>query len=314
MFRALRGGLARGRSGDRRLGFGIYCAACARQGQLRQKRLFSYGEPPALPTDPDFAISQTEQQPGTGDVMARLATRPALLSLAARCLDNLLPRHCVLCGLPGGPGNLCPACRADLPRPGNVCTACALPVGNSVDTVCGQCLHKPPPWDRVEAALVYRFPVDQLVCRFKFGRDFACGHLLGREMLDAIFSANLQMPDLLAPVPLHRLRHASRTFNQADLLARQVGRGLGVPVHSSLMSRVRRTRAQSGLDAADRKRNTRGAFRCRRRAAQALAGRHVALVDDVMTTGATLLECTRTLRRSGVARVSLWVAARAPAC
>jgi ComF family protein len=245
--------------------------------------------------------------------MARLAIRSALLSLAARCLDNLLPRQCVLCGLSGGPDNLCPACRADLPRPGNVCTACALPLGNSVDTVCGQCLRKPPPWSRVEAALVYRFPVDQLVCRFKFGRDFACGHLLGREMLAAIHGAGLQKPDLLLPVPLHRLRHVSRTFNQADLLARQVGRALKVPVHSNLISRVRRTRAQSGLDAAGRKRNTRGAFRCHREAAQALAGRHVALVDDVMTTGATLLECTRTLRRAGVARVSLWVAARAPA-
>jgi ComF family protein len=245
--------------------------------------------------------------------MARLTIRPALLSLAARCLDNLLPRHCVLCGLPGGPGNLCPSCRADLPRPGNVCTVCALPVGNPGDTVCGPCLRKPPPWDRVEAALVYRFPVDQLVCRFKFGRDFACGHLLGCEMLAAIHGTGLQRPDLVLPVPLHRVRHVSRTFNQADLLARQVGRALGVPVHSSLMSRVRRTRAQSGLDAAGRKRNTRGAFRCHRRAAGVLSGRHVALVDDVMTTGATLLECTRTLRRAGVARISLWVAARAPA-
>lgn len=245
--------------------------------------------------------------------MPRFSIRPALRGAAERCLDALLPRHCVMCGLPGGPGNLCAACRADLPRPGHVCTTCALPVGSGTDDLCGQCLRKPPPWDRVEAALAYRFPVDRLVCRFKFSRDFACGHMLGSELLAAIVAAELRPPDLLVPVPLHRLRHLSRTFNQADLLARQVGQALALPVDSGLLLRTRRTRAQSGLDAAGRKRNTRGAFRCAQQAAGALAGRHVALVDDVMTTGATLLECTRTLRRAGVARVSVWVAARAPA-
>jgi len=238
--------------------------------------------------------------------------QPALRGMAERCLDALLPRHCVMCGLPGGPGNLCTACRADLPRPGNVCAACGLPLSSGRDELCGPCLRKPPPWDRVEAALAYRFPVDRLICRFKFSRDLACGHMLGCELLAAILAAGLQPPELLVPVPLHRQRHLSRTFNQAALLARDVGQALALPVRCSLLLRVRRTRAQSGLDAADRKRNTRGAFRCGRHADEALAGRHVALVDDVMTTGATLLECTRTLRRAGAARVSLWVAARAP--
>jgi len=244
--------------------------------------------------------------------MPCFARRPSLRGLAGCCLDTLLPRHCVMCGLPGGPGNLCTPCRADLPRPGHVCKACALPIGNDRDSLCGQCLRKPPPWERVEAALAYRFPVDRLVCRFKFSRDFACGHMLGCELLAAVRAAGLQPPDLLVPVPLHRLRHLSRTFNQADLLARQVGRALALPVNGSLLLRTRRTQAQSGLDAAGRKRNTHGAFRCGRQAVQALAGRHVALVDDVMTTGATLHECTKTLRRAGATRVSLWVAARAP--
>lgn len=245
--------------------------------------------------------------------MPRLTIRPDLRSAYGRCLDALLPRHCVLCGLPGGPCNLCADCGADLPRPGEVCAACALPAGSGATTLCGQCLRKPPAWERVEAALAYRFPVDRLVCRFKFGRDFACGYMLGCEMVDAIRAAGMPKPDALVPVPLHRLRHVSRTFNQAHLLARQVGRALGLPVHGSLLRRVRRTRAQTGLDATDRKRNTRGAFRCTRQAGRVLAGCHVALVDDVMTTGATLFECTLTLRRAGVARVSLWVAARAPA-
>jgi len=182
-----------------------------------------------------------------------------------------------------------------------------------MDEICGQCLRKPPPWDRVVAALAYRYPVDRLVCRFKFGRDFACGHMLGCELLAAVAATDLPLPELLVPVPLHRRRLLSRTFNQADLLARQLGQALALPLGSSLLLRARPTRAQTGLDAAGRKRNTRGAFRCGPYEATALAGRHVALIDDVMTTGATLLECTRTLRRAGVARVSLWVAARAPA-
>ena len=245
--------------------------------------------------------------------MPRFSIRPALRGTAKRCLDTLLPRHCVMCGLPGGSGNLCAGCRADLPRPGNVCTTCALPVSSGMDEFCGQCLRKPPPWDRVVAALAYRFPVDRLVCRFKFSRDFACGHMLGCELLAALAASEFQPPELLVPVPLHRRRHLSRTFNQADLLARHIGRALALPVGSNLLLRVHPTLAQSGLDAAGRKRNTRGAFRCGQHAGKALAGHHVALVDDVMTTGATLLECTRTLRRAGADRVSLWVAARAPA-
>jgi ComF family protein len=160
------------------------------------------------------------------------------------------------------------------------------------------------------AALAYVNPADWLVCRFKFGRDFSCGQVLGLELLDAISRSDQPPPDLIAPVPLHRARHFSRTFNQADLLARLLGRGMGIPVHSRLLVRNRTTRAQSGLSAAGRRRNIRGAFHCGRELVPANA--HVALVDDVMTTGATLTECTKTLRKGGVARVSVWVAARAP--
>jgi ComF family protein len=229
------------------------------------------------------------------------------------CLDALLPRHCVLCGQPGEHDNLCGPCRADLPRPGHVCAICALPVAGAVDRLCGRCLLKPPPWERATAALAYRYPVDRIACRFKFSRDLACGHLLGCAMLAAIHAEALPLPDLVVPVPLHRLRHVSRTFNQAGLLAGQLGRALGVPVLRTGLLRMRATRAQSGLDAAGRRRNTRGAFRCPGRSRPALAGRHLALVDDVMTTGSTLHECTQTLRRAGVSRVSVWVAARAPA-
>jgi len=229
-----------------------------------------------------------------------------------RLLDGLLPRHCVLCGWPSGCRNLCADCSADLPTARRVCPVCALPVHLAGVQRCGRCQRQPPPWNTAIAALAYCFPADWLVCRFKFGRDFACGQILGREMLAALRRFGPPTPDVIVPVPLHRLRHFSRTFNQADLLARFLGREMGVPVHSQLLSRQRRTRAQSGLQLVERRRNIRGAFRPGRRSDRIVSNQHVALVDDVMTTGATLSECAKILKRAGAASVSVWVAARAP--
>lgn len=227
-------------------------------------------------------------------------------------LDLLMPRHCALCGEACAEANICPPCRAELPRTDHACALCALPVGNAVDAVCGACLRRPPPWERAVAGLVYRFPVDRLVCRLKFGRDLSCVAILADALADAVLRSAADPPAVLAPVPLHRTRHLARCFNQADLIAHRLGRSLGIPVQSALLSRRRRTPAQSGLDAAQRRRNVRGAFGCRARHASILWGRHAALVDDVMTTGTTLAECCRVLRRAGAERVSVWVAARAP--
>jgi ComF family protein len=236
----------------------------------------------------------------------RLFTRPQFRSRGERLLDLILPGYCAACGLNCSAGNLCPPCKAELPRIASGCRKCGLPLSLRSDLLCAQCLKNPPPWDSGLAGLVYRFPVDQMVCRFKFNRDLACGRILGLELLTAIRSREKSMPDIIVPVPLHRSRHFSRTFNQADMLARQVGRGLQIPLRRGLLSRTRRTGAQSGLDAAARRKNIRGAFSCRQSGI-----RHAALVDDVMTTGATLAECSRTLKRAGIVCVSVWVAARA---
>jgi len=226
-------------------------------------------------------------------------------------LDYLLPRQCVLCGGPALCSNACSRCAAEFPRARQACRWCALPTTRNSNSLCGGCLRRPPPWDSATAALMYRFPIDKLVCRFKFNRDFSCGRLLGLELTAALQRGAPDLPDLIAPVPLHRTRHVLRTFNQADVLARTVGPALGIPVHSHLLTRIRRTRAQSGLDATDRRRNLRGAMRLNRRFERAVCGAHVALVDDVMTTGTTLAACTRALLRAGAATVSVWVAARA---
>lgn len=239
-----------------------------------------------------------------------------------RLLQRLLPRHCLLCGQPSGEAELCAPCRSDLPRVGLCCRGCAVPLAAAPNAdpaaaasgpLCGRCLRRPPPWDQALAALVYGFPADRLVCRFKFNRDLAAGALLGRELLDAIHRSGQALPDAIVPVPLHRTRQFSRTFNQAELLALQLGRALGIPVRSRLLARSRRTAAQSGLDAAGRRRNLRGAFRLAAPRERLPPGCHLALVDDVLTTGVTLAECSRALKRAGAAaRISVWVAARAP--
>ncbi|MBT8049100.1 MAG: ComF family protein [Xanthomonadales bacterium] len=228
-----------------------------------------------------------------------------------RALDSLLPRHCILCGCASGSENLCPPCAADLPRIGHSCRQCALPLSRFPDAYCGQCLARPPPWDSAAAALLYRFPADQLVCRFKFGRNLACGRVLSQELLRAVGHRSGRLPSCILPVPLHRRRHLSRTFNQSDLLAGYLGKGLGIPVVRSVLRRRRQTSAQSGLDAAERKKNIGGAFGCRISSRRQPLMDRVVLVDDVMTTGATLAECTAVLKKAGAGSVWVWVAARA---
>ena len=222
----------------------------------------------------------------------------------------LWPTRCLVCGEAGGEAwDLCPACAQSLPRMGRACRRCALPLpaSEAADAVCGHCLAAPPPLDAVHAACLYAAPIDRLLPRFKFHEDLAAGRLLAQVMVEAC--APLPRPEVLVPVPLHRARLRRRGYDQALELARPLGRALGVPLRHDLLRRVRATAPQSERDAAARQRNVRGAF------AVAMAGavpRHVALVDDVMTTGATLHAAAKALRRAGVERVDAWVCARVP--
>lgn len=223
-------------------------------------------------------------------------------------LDILLPAHCVLCGLAGESSGLCQPCQEDLPTLLHGCRQCALPGVTAAPWLCGRCLCQAPCWDLAVAALTYEYPVDHLVRKFKFQRRRDCGQVLAEQLAQAVLASANPVPDLLIPVPLHYRRLFSRGFNQAEFIARHVGRRLGCRVHPSLLQRIRPTAAQSGLPGRQRRSNVRGAFRCK-----PLDGLHVALVDDVLTTGTTAGECAATIKAAGAAMVSVWVTARVPA-
>lgn len=219
----------------------------------------------------------------------------------------LLPPRCLLCGEPGADGrDLCRDCAEALPWNRHACPRCALPLPQS-EPVCGECLRRPPPLARAHAACVYGFPFDRLVPRFKFHHDLAAGRLMAELLGESL--ADLARPQAIVPIPLHASRLRKRGYDQALELAKPVARELGIPLLADALLRVRPTSPQSELDAEARQRNLRHAFAAR--PGVALPG-HVALIDDVMTTGATLNAAAKVLLRAGVTRVDAWVCARVP--
>lgn len=226
---------------------------------------------------------------------------------AARRLRTLLyPPYCLLCGAPGQAEiDLCPACLADLPRLGTHCRCCAAALPFS-DTLCGHCRRNPPAYDRILAPFVYSNPLDWLIPRLKFSARLPHARLLG-ELLLAHCAQQQALPQCLIPVPLHRARLRQRGFNQALEIARPLARGLNIPINKHSVVRIHSTSPQMALPAKKRQSNIRGAFELRK----PLGLRHVALIDDVVTTAATVNELARVLKKAGVERVDVWACARA---
>jgi ComF family protein len=218
----------------------------------------------------------------------------------------VLPLRCLLCGAAGADGiDLCASCAAELPRNRSCCARCALPLATPA-AFCGECQRRPPPWDAAWAPFRYGWPLDRLESRYKFNADLAAGHVL--SLLWQREPCPIRLPQLLLAVPLHHARLRRRGYNQALELARSLARASGVPLRHDALLRRRSTAAQTELDAIARRRNVHGAFAVREGVALPA---HVAILDDVMTTGATLAECARVLRRAGVQRVDVWALARA---
>ena len=211
---------------------------------------------------------------------------------------------CFLCR-GGADALLCERCDADLPRVGReLCPRCAL--ASPAGALCGRCLARAPAFDATVAALDYRFPADVLVQALKFRSELALAQLFGALLAQRAAAA--ERVDLVMPVPLFPRRLRERGFNQALEIARHAVRTTGGRLEASLCERIVDTPPQLDLPIEARAKNVRGAFRC----ATLLAGKRVAVVDDVMTTGSTLDELAATLKRAGAERVVNWVVARTP--
>jgi len=237
---------------------------------------------------------------GLGAFARRVASRVRQVGAGA------LPRRCVLCGDASGNTPLCVPCMNALPALGPACPVCALPSPGAA--VCGVCLAHPPRVAATLAACAYAFPLDALVQQLKYGRRLALALPLGDALAAAYARApcDFRAPEVLVPMPLARARQRERGFNQAIEIARVVSRRTGIALCHAL-ARPQDTSAQAGLGRRERQRNVRGAFA----AVAPVAGRRVALLDDVMTSGATVDAATGALLAAGAARVDAWVVARA---
>lgn len=239
-----------------------------------------------------------------------------------RCLQRLqhmLPSSCALCGASDRQA-LCAGCHDQYfhhtrPR----CRQCAAPLpaahGGADIERCGDCLGQPPAFDATVTASDYLPPVDQLALALKFGGRLALAPLFAQLQRDALLrsqAASAPLPEWLTAVPLgpHRLRE--RGFNQALEVAKPLARLLGLPLYPQLLQRLRDTRAQSLLAQDERHGNLREAFTVSQAFIDTVRGRHVGVVDDVLTTGATLNEVAATLKRFGAARVTNLIFARTP--
>jgi ComF family protein len=169
-------------------------------------------------------------------------------------------------------------------------------------------MQNPPPFTRTICPLTYDFPADRLVQLFKFKHQHASGRVLSHLLGEYVGGKVFNYPDALIPVPLHNLRMLKRGFNQAYEMGTYISKTLEIPLFASSLRRRRNTKAQSGLSRKQRRKNMRDAFYWYRSGS---APGHVALIDDVMTTGSTVSECARVLKAAGARRVDVWVAARA---
>lgn len=231
-----------------------------------------------------------------------------LSSVAATVADIVVPPVCLACQAPLGVHDaLCAACwrRVSFIR-APMCDRLGIPM--PFDTggrmISGAALADPPVWERARAVAAFDGVMRELIHKLKYADRHDARRLFGRWLAEAGREL-LADADVLVPVPLHRYRLWQRRFNQAALLCAEISRLTGVPTDPLVLARVKATQSQVGLSEAERRVNTAGAFAVQERHRSRVAGRKIVLVDDVLTTGATLSACTRVLLRAGAARVDI---------
>ncbi|CAN5893042.1 ComF family protein [soil metagenome] len=239
-------------------------------------------------------------------------------------MSRLIPSSCALCGI-AGETLLCAACRHQyFDKIETRCQQCAIPLEtHDGHLVCGECLSRQPGFDYTVVASSYSAPLDQLILALKFGHRLALSALFSDLLRDAVLgdamrrtaSANgtqQHLPEILCAVPLGPVRLSERGFNQSLEIAKLLAAQLGISIEAELLHRVRETARQSSLHPDDRQKNVRHAFSLNEQAIQRIQGKHIGVIDDVMTTGTTLHEIATLLKRFGAARVSNYVVARTP--
>lgn len=228
----------------------------------------------------------------------------------ARALLSALPNHCAVCHSPtqGVTQRLCHACIARFASTQSRCRRCALPLP-SLQSICGRCLREPPPWSVAVTLSDYAFPWDRLLSALKFEDALDLAPTMAALLALRVDRSSI---DLLLPIPLSPTRLQRRGYNQAEQIAASLARRIGRPLKTRGLLRQRETPPQMGLTRAQRLANLHGAFTVEPSVLDSLRGQRIALVDDVMTTGATLAEATRTLRAAGAVEVQAWVISRTP--
>jgi ComF family protein len=231
-------------------------------------------------------------------------TQQSWLNKCISFAQSRLPQTCFLCADRVTGAQLCAACEADLATlPAACCPQCALPTSHG--EICGACLKKPPAFQRSLAVFSYAFPLDSLVQQCKYAHASHLTEFFATRMAERIGMDRPEI-DFLLPMPLHPARLAQRGFNQAAEIARRLSPRVGVPWLPDACQRVRNTPSQAGLDLKTRQRNLRGAFTC----GIDLSEKRVALIDDVMTSGSSLDELARVVRKAGAIEIQAWVLAR----
>jgi ComF family protein len=223
----------------------------------------------------------------------------------------LLPYTCLFCSASSSrQQDICQACLDDLPKLENPCPRCAkpLPFAHS-DLTCGECIKLSPPFDFTHALFAYESPITRFIMQLKFNHALVNARILGELLTEKIqrdWYQHKPLPNLIIPMPLHPNRLKERGFNQAIEIARPIAKSLQLPLQLSDCLRIKETAAQATLLAKERQYNIKQAFKVNKN----FSGQHIAVIDDVITTGHTMTEFCKSLKKAGASKIDVWCCAR----
>ena len=237
-------------------------------------------------------------------MLSRLLTQHRITHQIAQLYSKLTVTPCPLCNALTNKGSVCQQCDDTLPRIEQACTRCAVPT--PMGQICGQCLKQPPLRQFTTSIFHYQYPVDKLITQFKFNQRLHLSDYLASQLAAKIANRHQPLPQQLIPIPLHPSRLKKRGYNQATELAKVLSKQLTIPVNQHSLMRIKATAPQSQLPFNERKRNLAAAFDCQNKP----EAEHIALIDDVLTTGYTAEAATKALMKQGVKTVELWTIAR----